>query len=617
MIEGQPTWAGTGREAVLAWIHAPEDGTSRGIVVLGPPAGREQVLSMLAVRRLAVLLARRGYTAVRLFWRGTSDSQPLYGDPDLVGCWQDDVRTVIAHVRQSCGLSEAPVHAIGYRVGAAVLGSMAEELDTVVAWEPVSGGAFVRQWTRMRAALASSTPQREDERDLIGLILTPAQAESLSGLSLPGGERIHDFKEKDRRRAKAMYAVEPFDTHLHDDVFETLMGLLPGGSRRLGARPSEPVLESTWSDEQGVRLHERLVEVGPEPRIGIVTWSEGSLVSEPGARSLVAGAARSRAGRRGADLRGADLRFSAPGLIVSGGGPDGRAGGGEWPAAARELAADGFVVLRCDRPLVADSTPVDELRASNSYTLRSAIGLQDMVEWLRDRGCPQVHAGLHCASAWAACLGELEGRPVRADSTVLLGHAEWKMDPQWWAGFREVYDADIPAIERSRARSAYLGVVDEPADPGVEDQAPERGPLRSLGAIAVRRLRERDLRGLKGEVRPEIVRWMRYEMPYPLWLRLNRMGRMTGPESVLEPMASRQPVIVVNGPDDYERWEQTRADRAVQQLARRGLPISEQRLEHMDHSLLTSEARRQVTAVLRSSLPVLDRIRLAEGARAS
>ena len=55
MLEGQPTWAGTGREAVLAWIHAPEDGTSRGIVVLGQPAGREQVLSLLAVRRLSLI----------------------------------------------------------------------------------------------------------------------------------------------------------------------------------------------------------------------------------------------------------------------------------------------------------------------------------------------------------------------------------------------------------------------------------------------------------------------------------------------------------------------------------------------------------------------------------
>lgn len=617
MLEGQPTWAGTGREAVLAWIHAPEDGTSRGIVVLGQPAGREQVLSLLAVRRLAVLLARRGYTAVRFFWRGTSDSQPLYGDPDLVGRWQDDVRTVISHVRESRGLPQVPVHAIGYRIGAALLASMSGELGTVVAWEPVGGSAFVRQWTRMRAALASSTPQRDGEADLLSLTLTRAQAESLSGLPAPSPENAAIVKEKDRRRAKAMYAVEPFDTHLHDDVLDLVMDALPEHQPVQGGLVSAPVREISWDDEHGVRLHERLVDVGPEPRVGIVTWAEGSL--------------QSRDEAAGEDPRADALRWRGPGLIVSGGGPDGRAGGGEWPYAARELAAGGFVVLRCDRPTVADSTPVDELQASNSYTLRSAVGLQDMVQWLRDHGCAEVHAGLHCASAWAACLGELHGRPVLSDSTTLIGHAEWKMDLSWWEGLRLVYDADLPAVERAKARSAYLGIADDSALPDVADTAagdvPSEGPadgaaakaspVSALVRIAARRLRERDLRGLKSEIRPEIVRWMRWEMPYPLWLRLNRSRRVIGPESVLEPMAARQPVHVVNGRDDIERWEQTRADRAVRELDQRGLPLSERRLEHMDHSLLTSESHRLLVASLRSALPAPEAGAPAGGARVS
>lgn len=248
-------------------------------MVLGQPAGREQVLSLLAVRRLAVLLARRGYTAVRFFWRGTSDSQPLYGDPDLVGRWQDDVGTVISHVRESRGLPQVPVHAIGYRIGAALLASMSGELGTVVAWEPVGGSAFVRQWTRMRAALASSTWQRDGEADLLSLTLTRAQAENLSGLPAPSPENAAIVKEKDRRRAKAMYAVEPFDTHVHDDVLDLVMDALPEHQPVQGGLVSAPVREISWDDEHGVRLHERLVDVGPEPRVGIVTWAEGSLQS--------------------------------------------------------------------------------------------------------------------------------------------------------------------------------------------------------------------------------------------------------------------------------------------------------------------------------------------------
>ena len=104
----------------------------------------------------------------------------------------------------------------------------------------MGGSAFVRQWIRMRAALASSTPQRDGEADLLSLTLTRAQAENLSGLPAPSPENAAIVKEKDRRRAKAMYAVEPFDTHVHDDVLDLVMDALPEHQPVQGVLVSAP-----------------------------------------------------------------------------------------------------------------------------------------------------------------------------------------------------------------------------------------------------------------------------------------------------------------------------------------------------------------------------------------
>lgn len=602
MIEGQPTWVGAGADAVFAWIHTPQDGTSRGIVVVGAPIGREQSLSVLAVRRLCIQAARAGYTAVRFTWRGMGDSHELPRSEDLLQGWQADALAVVDHVRDRLGVPEIPVHGVGYRAGAAVLGTLADRFESFVAWEPLSGRSMVRQWSRLRGTVARGIPQRPDEVDLLTVSLSPVQAEALSALPIPSGERVAEFKEKDRRRAKGMYGVEPYDTRLHDDVFAAVLDLLPAGSP-LSVRTGDlTVAQNRWTDDDGVELLERIVLVGPDRRTGVVTWRAG-LESAETAVVASDGAL---------DPEGRDLHWSAPGVIVSAGGPDGRAGGGEWSATSRALAAQGAVVLRADRPLAADSLPVDDLRASSIYTVRSTQGLQEMVDWLRERGCGQVHGALHCSSAWAACLGEIAGTPVRTDSMLLVCHAEWKMNVDWWTALRESYDADLSPQEKQLAKAAF-GVVDVStpgADPLVEQEQPgdaaaQRRPSRLRPVLTA--LRSRDLGTAKSAARDGAVHWLRHDLPHPLWRQLGRRGLVTTPESMLEPMASRQPVTILNGPDDLPRWEQTRSDRAVQRLAARGLPIRELRTPRMDHSLLTVEARRALTEAVLREVPVGDR----------
>ncbi|MDO4255060.1 MAG: hypothetical protein Q4C81_07955 [Kocuria sp.] len=581
MIKGEPTWVGAGSAALLAWVHTPSDATSRGIVVVAPPAGRELMLSALTVRRLCIILAQSGYTAVRFGWRGSLDSQPLPRHENVVDVWQEDIRAVVRTTRELLDAPDLPTFGVGYRTGAAVLGSMLQDFDAVVSWEPVSGKNFVRQWSRLRQTVATHVPATDGLVDLLGMAVTPEQADDFRTLTVPTptsdgqGTLVVEIKEADKRRAKAMFSVEPFDVRLHDDVFHRLCNALPASAPRQVRRQLPTVVQNSW-EQEGRLLYERVVEVGPERRIGIVTWAEGS--GAPG------------------DFQG------APGLFVSGGGPDGRYGGGEWPFIARDLAVGGMVTLRVDRPLVGDATPVDALRATNSYTRRSAVSFQESIAWLKANGCDSVHAALLCSSAWAACLAQVQGISLGASTMVLIGHSEWKMSEQLWAEARETYNADAPRdapVSNNRAaRSVQVKVAEQcairPGVVGVMDRVKCMRQVMLAGGMG----------GLKNAVREQIVLCVRTRMPYSLWKIAGRRSWMETPERVLEPMSRQARVVVLNGPDDLPRWYETRADRAVERLAEAGLPICSVESDRLDHSVITATGCRTVLDTLRAELLV-------------
>lgn len=593
MIKGEPTWIGTGSAAVLAWVHTSPEATSRGVVVVAPPAGRELTLSALTIRRLCIILAQAGFTAVRFGWRGSLDSQPLLPEDDAVQAWQADVRAVVAGTQDLLGVHDLPTHAVGYRTGAAVLGSMLDEFDTVVSWEPVNGKTFVRQWSRLRHTVAPHVPDTEGLVDLLGMALTPQQAQQFSTLGVPhpsvesvtdavtahpesAPATVVEVKEADKRRAKAMYGVEPFDIRVHDDVLNQVRDALPTGTARPVSGQLDTVLENSWTDAGGHELHERVVEVGPDHRVGVLTWAKSC-------------------GDVG-DFGG------SPGLLVSGGGPDSRYGGGEWPLIARALAADGLVTLRVDRPLVGDSSPVDAIRATNSYTRRSAVSLQESVDWLRSNGCAPVHAALLCSSAWAAGLSAVQGSPLNVQTVVLIGHSEWKMSEQLWAQVRETYNADAPRT------AASTGTVNRAARGAAAPQMPTRPIRDGLPGAWDRVLWVNDLRvnqglpAVKGVLRDQLVRVVRTRMPYALWKRAGQQGRLETPERVLEPMSRHAHVVVLNGPDDLPRWQITRADRAVERLAAAGRSIRSVESSRLDHSVITATGCRTVLETLRTEL---------------
>lgn len=613
MIKGEPTWIGSGTAAVLAWIHTPTNATSRAIVVVAPPAGRELMLSTLTVRRLCIVLAQAGYTAVRFGWRGSLDSQPLDGSQNAVQAWQEDLRSVVAGTRELLGSPDLPTYGVGYRTGAAVLGSLLEDFDAVVSWEPQTGRSFVRQWTRLRQTVAAHVPPTEGLVDLLGMALTPEQTEQFAALGTPvpthpeepvsSGEQgdvvpgvscaVTEVKEANKRRSKAMYAVEPFDTRLHEDVFDMVCAALPESPQQPVAAELSTVLENSWSDAQGNLLRERLVEIGADHRVGVVTWKAD--MGEPGNFHATAISAETSAEETSGSAESREVH----GLLVSGGGPDGRVGSGEWPLIARALASDGIVTLRVDRPLVGDATPVDAVRATNSYTGRSANSFTEATDWLRANGCTRISAGLLCSSAWAASLGEVHGAPVQASTILLIGHSEWKMSEDLWAQVRETFNADAPPDTAPTNRAARSGPARQL--PPREFRAGIRGVMDRL-AWAGEVVRSGGLETVKSLARDQVVLTVRTRMPYALWRFSGAVGLLETPERVLAPMSARARVVVLNGPDDLPRWHKTRADRAVQRLSAAGHQITSVESDRLDHSVITATGCRTVLENLRENL---------------
>src|SRR5919201_1417748 len=86
-------------------------------IVLCYPGPQEYNVAHLAFRKLAGLLARRGWHVLRFDYRGTGDSAGASdeGDPTL---WIQDLRAAVAELKDIAGISAVSV--VGLRLGAAV-----------------------------------------------------------------------------------------------------------------------------------------------------------------------------------------------------------------------------------------------------------------------------------------------------------------------------------------------------------------------------------------------------------------------------------------------------------------------------------------------------------------
>ena len=558
---GTGVWTGTGARATFTWLHVPRDGRARGLVVLAPPVGREHVQSYRVLRQLALLLVDAGCCVARVSYRGVGDSHALSTSDDLLVTWEQNILEAATQAREVCGITDQPVYGIGYRVGAGLLTRVAEHFEHVIAWEPVSGATFVKQWSRLRRATLPEIPVGEGV-DFMGLWLTGAQAAQLSSLpdprkieQLPANVRIH--RESDQPRAKVMYGVDSLDVRVHYDVLEDLVRLVPRGESTplSGAQPG-PV-RNDFHTPEGVACAEEIVAVTAGGYPGILTGpvDAGSRAGEIGPRP------------------GKPVTYFAPGASEP---RDGSALGSET---ARRLAGQGVASLRADREGAGDRAMLWSDRDPNPYRYLNAQALREQARWLTERFHTDVVATVLCSGAWATLRAAREPAGLPVHGMILINQNEWRMKQEFFDQLRLTYDGDATLLKRAAA-SSEAGAV--PA-----------GRISRVTGTATAWLRPR-LRSVKDAA----AHVLRNRTPQSVWNVMARNPAASIPDDVLERASRDRRVVLLVGPQDAARYRDTMSDRAVLRLRVRGRDIRDRFVPEVDHSVLSRTARNEIARQL-------------------
>ncbi len=179
------SWFGPADAPLLGHIHVPDNGRSRGAVVLCPPLGKEHLDTYRGMKALAEQLADRGLTSVRFDYSGTGDSSGDQDSPDAVEAWQ---RSVVAatELARACGGEHITV--VGLRAGALLAATAFPDcgpVDAVVLWDPILSGRSALREQRALYRVTQGTDDPADPRiSIIGGALSPDAAHALGALRI-------------------------------------------------------------------------------------------------------------------------------------------------------------------------------------------------------------------------------------------------------------------------------------------------------------------------------------------------------------------------------------------------------------------------------------------------
>jgi pimeloyl-ACP methyl ester carboxylesterase len=175
-------------------FHANEAPLEKPVaLVLCPPFGEEGVIAYGALRQLAVMAAKRGFSVLRFEYFGTGDSAGASEDFSLSQAGADTHRAV-EEARELTGLSRVAL--VGLRLGAVPALAVAERDERVVAtvlWDPVvDGRAYLAELLGDPAKLSPVADGSEmtpgiDTVGVDGFPLTPALHGEIEAIRLVKG----------------------------------------------------------------------------------------------------------------------------------------------------------------------------------------------------------------------------------------------------------------------------------------------------------------------------------------------------------------------------------------------------------------------------------------------
>lgn len=541
-VEGQATFLSAGDRLLHLWVHGPATGRVHGAVVIAPALVREEVVSHRSMRLVAARAAERGWMAVRLTYSGTSESGERPPGSDPVEVWHRDLADVYTYLRAVVG-ENAPIHAIGLRVGAALVASSKVPFGQRLLWEPVSGDAFIRQYGRLRRTSGLVLPPvQETGVEISGALFTDAEAQSIR--SLPDPRKSPDrgseiVREEDRRVAKKLYGVASIYAKASPSSIAAIVDRLEYSTERAVCNDNNDddghnnmVDVSGWMPQSSARVHvaefgvdvvEELLEIGDDRLPASYTRPVDSHGTGKGA-----------------------VNFAPPSAEPKD-GPTGL-----WAFEARRLAARGIPTLRLDRHHCADAAGLEQVKDSNPYTVQGASDIEAGARWLQRRTGEDVTGVGLCVGGWLVATAPPESVMRRR---VILNNVAWRPAESYYDRLYRHWDVDL-VLEK----------------------------LRNMGDVHLNRT-------LRTRVKDKVRR----RMPYSFWLLLGKLSIPNVPEVVMEIATRTAEVFFYFGPEDGLLFVQERGEEGVRRLRRRGRRLAVTHLETLDHSLQANSSR--VTAI--------------------
>ncbi|GAB5406264.1 MAG: hypothetical protein Aurels2KO_44950 [Aureliella sp.] len=145
-------------------------------VLICPPLGQEYVRSYWALGLVAGQLARKGIHAMRFDYRGHGDSFASTEQVCSLEEWKSDIKEAIQQAKRFSGAES--VMLLGLRAGAGLAAEVASERDDVnalVAWEPVTNGSsYLAMLRKVHALMLDlwyqpiATPNDDKKEELLG-----------------------------------------------------------------------------------------------------------------------------------------------------------------------------------------------------------------------------------------------------------------------------------------------------------------------------------------------------------------------------------------------------------------------------------------------------------------
>ena len=530
-----PTWFGPESAPMFGVVHVPSGGHARAGIVICPPLGKEHVDTYRGLKLLAQSLCARGFAVLRFDYTGTGDSSVVQGTDTAVEDYRASIQEAVAFLRKS-GANR--IGLVGLRAGALLAAATAPSICGVtelVLWDPVADGRLFLREQRILYKMSVGADVVDAEREsILGISLSQGAARALKALAMPTEidtatsvlilareERSDDAKLAALRansNSQLIHAVgqaefvEPADFVVEipvdsiDAITSWLDTRVPMSEHSISPAICREAAVATLPD--GRRVIETIDELGPNRLFAIRTWVSG-------------------------------VDADGPTLIIHNTAAQHRVGPGRvWVEAARELAAEGMIVVRFDRRGTGE-TGLATTEFVDMYSDTSKEDVRDIVSAIGVTPDRLMMTGV-CSGAWSAAYGAY---CAGAKSVVLVNAVVYS--------FRHV---------EFRLEKLLKLTPPEPGD------SAERRP-RTWVDLA--------------------KKWTRRWLPHAIWLQLGNFGVTQVPELLLKQLKKKTvSVDIVLSPDDHAWFDKQRGTRAISRVGSQGWTPRLAVAPTGDHSLM-------------------------------